>query len=346
MRLGRILGLVIPLSTLLGLGVTYSLRKLIGEAPKTLELPPSAPTNLPELASLQRPRVLEGVVLDSKSRPLSDALVFVRAEDVPAWTYTDKEVRFRLERVPEGELSARIVAFGHAPGSSRIEADAADIVLRVERAYEAAPSLDTRPPGALSGQLSIDGRAPLSGTEALGLEVLLLPLDAERICERLDGPMPARARADENGRFAFETVFPGSYSVRVVPAWAQSAGSPDLLQSLAGREPAREFEYRPDMPPLLLDLALGVWELELRDERGAPVEGAAGFLRAQSASRDAWPPQVSDALGRLRFTHLPPGEYALEVQSGAWRASRTAQLAADQLLREALSTARREEQAR
>jgi hypothetical protein len=331
MRLGKAVRILIPVGTLLGLGIAWSTLRMVGTQPDAWSAPSSQPPTLEPLAVTQFTRTLEGVVLDAASRPLADALVFARGGDVPAWCLSDKEGRFRLESLPAGELRVHLVAQGQVPCTRQLNADVTQAVLRVEQSLGPPPVLDRRTPTRVSGR--VVARSDEDGADKSllgGLEVLLLPVENARI----DPPPPARARTDAAGRFVFEALFPGRYRVMVLPDWARSSVGPDLLQSIAGTSGERELEHEQERGDLTLDLALGVLDLECRDAQGVPQEGVLVLLRGNGLSREWWPAVSTDAAGRLRIAPLPPDEYRLELQAGSWQTVRSLHVGPDQYLRE------------
>jgi len=331
MRLGKAVRILIPVGTLLGLGIAWSTLRMVGTQPDAWSAPSLQPPTLEPLAVTQFTRTLEGVVLDAASRPLADALVFARGGDVPAWCLSDKEGRFRLESLPAGELRVHLVAQGQVPCTRQLDADVTQAVLRVEQSLGPPPVLDRRTPTRVSGR--VVARSDEDGADKSllgGLEVLLLPVENARI----DPPPPARARTDAAGRFVFEALFAGRYRVMVLPDWARSSVGPDLLQSIAGTSGERELEHEQERGDLTLDLALGVLDLECRDAQGVPQEGVLVLLRGNGASREWWPAVSTDAGGRLRIAPLPPDEYRLELQAGSWQTVRSLHVGPDQYLRE------------
>jgi hypothetical protein len=331
MRYGKAVRILIPVGTLLGLGIAWSTLRMAGPPSDAWSAPHSQPLALEPLAVPQRTRTLEGVVLDASSRPLSDALVFARGGDVPAWCLSDKEGRFRLERLPASELSVHLVAQGQRPCTRQLDADATQVVLRIEQAFGPPPTLDRRAPARLSGRVVAQSDEESTDQSLLGgLEVLLLPVENAGI----DPPPPARARSDAAGRFVFEALFLGRYRVVVLPDWARSSAGPDLLQSIAGTSGERELEHAQERGDLTLDLAVGVLDLECRDAQGLPQEGVLVLLCNNGAAREWWPAVSTDASGRLRIAPLPPDEYTLELQAGSWHTVRTLRISPDQYLRE------------
>ncbi|MFM7283087.1 MAG: carboxypeptidase regulatory-like domain-containing protein [Planctomycetia bacterium] len=331
MRFGKAVRILIPVGTLLGLGIAWSTLRMVGTQPDAWSAPSLQPPTLEPLAVTKFTRTLEGVVLDAASRPLADALVFARGGDVPAWCLSDKEGRFRLESLPAGELRVHLVAQGQVPCTRQLDADVTQAVLRVEQSLGPPPVLDRRTPTRVSGRVVARSDADGADKSLLGgLEVLLLPVENARI----DPPPPARARTDAAGRFVFEALFPGRYRVMVLPDWARSSVGPDLLQSIAGTSGERELEHEQERGDLTLDLALGVLDLECRDAQGVPQEGVLVLLRGNGALREWWPAVSTDAGGRLRIAPLPPDEYRLELQAGSWQTVRSLNVGPDQYLRE------------
>lgn len=135
------------------------------------------------------------------------------------------------------------------------------------------------------------------------------------------GPQARSALTDAEGRFRFEALAPGRYTVRVSKAGfeyleGRGAGSKSLIEvSQSGGETGLRYLLRP----------LGLVTGRVVDSDGDPVIGARLMLlgQARRSGRLAWLPAqssaVSDDRGEFRLFGVPSGRYVLGCVSGGPR---------------------------
>jgi protocatechuate 3,4-dioxygenase beta subunit len=158
-------------------------------------------------------------------------------------------------------------------------------------------------PGRLAGRVTVEG----SAAPVAGARIMLFPAG------RPNGPMgpPPQTQTDQDGRFAFDRVIPGSYRVDV-----QKTGfaPPDPLRAQPVQVAAGQA-----VDGLELHLQKGaVISGKLLDPRGEPLPDARVIaMRKVSLPRESTPrlipapgqsPQTND-LGEFRLAGLAPGEY-------------------------------------
>ncbi len=335
MRLWPFLKLAIPLGTLAGLLLSYSIQRWTRtiEPAFAVERPP--PPSLRALAPPQRGHVCAGrLVAGAEETPVSEALVWLRSGNEGSFAWTDAEGRFRFETLGPGPWPTKVVAAGYEPLELTLAEDANLHTLKLGKAYGPPPVLPRLPRATITGQLELAGAPDLDASD---FEVVLVPEHALEI----DAALPRRARCDAKGAFRFDELLAARYAVRVLPAWAHGGSWPDLLLGVDGT-PQREFTHSAETPHALsLALSLGTIEGTLQEtialgpggEPIAPhdeaVEGAFVELE-ERASAHVWPALTTDASGHFAFRALPPGTYTLAVRAGAARQEQTIQLGANE----------------
>ncbi len=265
---------------------------------------PSRPPDLPELVAPLGDVRLAGRVLDPDGKGLAAVSVYLRCASVPHWTETDAEGRFALEGLVEGELDVILLAWGRAPARVKARPGEVEFVLPpIAPPPQPLPALEVAP---LVGRLA----HPLRGNwqSVAGYELVFAPLDPPM---RVGTTVERRLPADARGLIALEDLALGSYALRVVPTWAAGSDWPDLAHPSYAR-----LQHEKDSGGLVVVLAVGALDVRVSGTSGLPLEGALGLLTPRDEPARVWPPQASDAEGRLRFLDLPPGAYALVVRAG------------------------------
>jgi hypothetical protein len=265
---------------------------------------PASPPTLGELAAPLGDARLAGRVLDPDGTGLAHVSVYLRCASVPHWTETDAEGRFTLEGLVEGELDVILLAWGRAPARLKTRTGDAEFVLPpIAPPPAPLPTLETAP---LVGRLA----HPLRNTwqESEGYELVLAPLEAPM---RVGTTVERRLRVEPRGLFALDDLALGSYTLKLVPSWASGSDWPDLAHPTYAR-----LQHGRDSGGLLVVIAAGALDVRVSGADGLPLEGALALLSPATHPARVWPPQPSDAEGRLRFLDLPPGRYELVVRAG------------------------------
>ena len=142
------------------------------------------------------------------------------------------------------------------------------------------------------------------------------------------GPDATGARAQKNGRFQIDNVFPGGHDIRVSGQGAWTLKS----VSIGGRDVTDQpIEVRAGQNLDAITIVLTDRTTEItgtvRDGSGSPV--ANGTVIAFSSDQQYWRPQSrqiqaarTDQSGVFRLRNLPPGDYNLAVvdtvEQGQW----------------------------
>ncbi|MBM3987644.1 MAG: carboxypeptidase regulatory-like domain-containing protein [Planctomycetes bacterium] len=270
-------------------------------------LPWFAPAQPPQLGELNAPfgdARIAGRVLDPDGAGLADVSVYLRCASVPHWTTTDGEGRFALEGLVEGEHEVILLAWGRAPARVKARTGDVEFVLPpIAPPPEPLPALETAP---LVGRLAHPLRNTWQSVE--GYELVLAPLEAPM---RVGTTIERRLRVEPRGLFALDDLALGSYAIKLVPGWAAGSDWPDLAQPSYAR-----VHHGKDSGGLVVPLAAGALDVRVSGADGLPLEGALALLSPTANPARVWPPQSSDAEGRLRFVDLPPGDYEVVVRAG------------------------------
>ena len=136
------------------------------------------------------------------------------------------------------------------------------------------------------------------------------------------------ARAEKNGRFQIDNVFPGEHDIRVSGQGAWTLKS----VSIGGRDVTDqpiEIRAGQNLDAITIVLTDRTTEITgtVRDGSGSPV--ADGTVIAFSSDQQYWRPQSrqiqaarTDQSGVFRLRNLPPGDYNLAVvdtvEQGQW----------------------------
>ncbi len=242
MRLWPFLKLAIPLGTLAGLLLSYSIQRWTRtiEPAFAVERPP--PPSLRALAPPQRGHVCAGrLVAGAEETPVSEALVWLRSGNEGSFAWTDAEGRFRFETLGPGPWPTKVVAAGYEPLELTLAEDANLHTLKLGKAYGPPPVL---PPAARATITA--SSSPRADLDASDFEVVLVLNTRSRSTPRCR----ARARCDAKGAFRFDELLAARYAVRVLPAWAHGGSWPDLLLGVDGT-PQREFTHSAETPHAL-----------------------------------------------------------------------------------------------
>lgn len=166
------------------------------------------------------------------------------------------------------------------------------------------------PGGRISGRVTLEG----ANTPVAGARIMLMPaMPAGRPAGRPAGPMgpPPQTLTDQEGRFAFERLTPGTYRID-----AQKTGYAPLLDLSR----ARTVEVGAGQAIDGVDLQLqrgAVIAGKLLDPAGDPLPEAR-VMALRRVSPPGAPPRLMPAfgpgqptndLGEFRVSGLPPGEY-------------------------------------
>jgi hypothetical protein len=321
----------LPPAALVALGVVLVLA-LASESPPAASFPePPVLDPLPRPDLGVGPAELTGVVVDGGGRPVADAGLVVLHGARIAWTWTDRDGRFRLTELPDRAVDVALVARGFEPARVAALPGPGEVRLVLARRIDPAPEL----PGL--GALDLGGRVEFTSLEtpAEGYELALLPVLG---LERIDSGLPRRVRVAEDGTFIVEELLSGEYELVLLPPDARGGHWPNLLAGPDGSAPRHEHPAPGGGPtedaddPVRIELRSRAGSLagRLSDRRragGATWLGGA-VVRVEPLD-DAGRPDpvrvlwtVSDAEGGFAVRHLPAGRYRVSLAAGAERRER------------------------
>lgn len=298
------LTILLPLAVLAALLCGFVAARVARARESLPSFTPSRPPELPELVAPLGDARLAGRVLDPDGQGLAGVSVYLRCAAVPHWTETDADGRFALEGLVAGELDVILLAWGRAPARVKARTGEVEFVLPpIAPPPEPLPALETAP---LVGRLA----HPLRGAwqDEAGYELVFAPLDPPM---RVGTTVERRMRVDARSLFALDDLALGSYALKLVPLWATGSDWPDLAHPSYAR-----LQHGKDSGGLVVVLAAGALDVRVSGTDGLPLEGALALLSPVGHPARVWPPQSSDAEGRLRFLDLPPGDYELVVRAG------------------------------
>lgn len=274
------------------------------------QLPAFAPPPGAQLDALNAPlgsAVLAGRVVDIDGEPAADVTVYVRSNNLPLWTRSDAQGRFRLEGLAAGPHDVALVKWGYPPRTAHLEQPGEGLELTLAPPKPPPSPLPSIRGGALSGRVAHPLGDPYADPEGYELQ-----LEPRADITELQGAVLRRVRTDARGFFALEDLAHGDYRVRVVPSWAESSTWPDLI-SLADAQ-LEHAQGSADF--VVFGLDCGAIETTVVDAQGAAVDGAFAVLVDAADATRVWPPRISDAFGVLRFVDLPAGAYRLSLRAG------------------------------
>ncbi|MEZ6015514.1 MAG: carboxypeptidase-like regulatory domain-containing protein [Planctomycetota bacterium] len=319
---------IIPYASLLWLAVLV----VLAFASKSPALAPfSTPPALPPLASPDLglgAATLAGVVVDPSGRAVPDAGLVALAGKRVRSTWTDREGRFTLTRLPEGALDLAVIAQGFEPNRTSVTPGPDPVRVELGRAIRPAPMLPGLAALDLVGKVAF---TPLE-TPAEGYELALLPVLG---VERIDAGAPRRTLVAPDGTYRVPRLAPGEYEVLLLPPDARGGLWPNLLTG-ADLNPLRHDHPAPpteelatEFEPVRLDLHSRAGSLEgrltdRRRARGAAWLGGA-LVRVEPIGANGEPDPVrvvwavSGEDGAWSVRHLPPGRYHIALAAGEER---------------------------
>ncbi len=239
---------------------------------------------------LERGAPIAGRVLTAEGKAIADAHVHVFPEN-GRWRFaaTDDQGRFRFEDLPPAipvDVGASAEGFIPAMGR-RVTPPAANVTL------------------ALSTGARLSGRVEDAATKepVRAFTVALISTNAFGV----EPPSPRDFRSEE-GRFTFESVTPGRWSVRI-----SASGYPSVIF------PVGEVTADQARDELILDIRKGLsLSGRVLDGRGRGVANARAVASAPESDLGAFsffdgPETATDADGRFLLEGLPTGTSTIEV---------------------------------
>ena len=170
---------------------------------------------------------LTGIVRDVSGRPLPGAAVVIDPDDSPIATQTDREGRFRIERVRSGTHRLRVSWIGYVPDDRLI--DIRESIVNIEIVLEPlAYQLDTMSIVARRGGIIGRVHTSLTRTPVRGASVEVLGARW-------------RMRTDSTGLFEFGDIPEGGYMIQVrrdgyktrtISAHVPAAGAVELVATM------------------------------------------------------------------------------------------------------------------
>jgi hypothetical protein len=179
------------------------------------------------VAWAQGTSVVTGIVRDVSGRPLPGAAVVIDPENAPIATQTDRDGRFRIERVSSGTHRLRVSWIGYVPDDRVI--DVRESSVNIEIVLEPlAYQLDTVSIIARRGGIIGRVHTSVTRTPVRGASVEVLGARW-------------RMRTDSTGLFEFGDIPEGGYVIQVrrdgyktrtIPAHVPAAGAVELVASM------------------------------------------------------------------------------------------------------------------
>lgn len=273
---------------------------------------PSTPRNLPPLVdplgidrdpSAARDDRLEVRVIDEGGAPVRGAALIVRAGVGTLWALTGEDGRGTLTGLSAGKSRLAVLAFPHRGLETDVEPSAATL----EITLPPVPPPPARIPEIVRSRFA--GRLDWSGSESpADFEVVLIP---EASPAELSGALPRSANCDADGRFVFEDLAHGLYSLAVLPPWAGGGSWPDLVAPSD-----RRLDFQAEVLERAVTLARGSIEGEVLDDQGRPLLGALVIAVDVLHESRVWPACSTDPEGRFRVRDVPPGTYRVTCRAG------------------------------
>lgn len=254
---------------------------------------------------------LSGQVLWPDGKPADDALVVAeernQTQPMGPWggggrrdagrTNTDGQGRFTITGLEPGKLTLKASLRSPGKGSSRatyraeqsaVEAGSQNLILRLE-----APLL-------LSGQVLDDLGKPISEFTVIGRSAL-------------DGGPNERERfEDEEGRFAFERLGPGTWFVRAEAKGYEQLEPIELELPAAAAQPITlRLQRRATIAGVVLDAAN-------QPLAGARVQASQGQETDMGWPRNTGPSSETDEEGRFTVEDVAPGLWKVTASNEGW----------------------------
>lgn len=303
---------VVPLASLAALAITLLIALRSEEPEDLLRVRMPADELAPHAAPVIGAATLTGRVVDADEVGIADASVSTLVRGRPLWTRTDRAGAFRLTELDAGPCEVHVLARGYPTLSFPVSAGAEPVELVLGAPFPEQPRLESAQTADLSGAIDPgEGEA-----DASGYEVLLLPAGS---ATEFGSGMPRRATTDSEGRYRFDALERATYRVIVLPPYARGGTWPDLLTGWDGTGQMYNHDAGGENPPqLALGLLSGIIEGYFRDDRGRPLEGGLVEVSPMTDGNPAALPAVrTDAAGRFRLRHVPPGRYSIRATAGA-----------------------------
>ena len=308
--------IVFPLAVFALLAVMVWLERPTKPGTEGFGFDTARPDPLPPLAMPRGELALAGRVEHADGRPAEDVLVTLSSDGADPsaeplfWTYTAADGGFALDRLPAGTHRVFLVHASAPPTSLEVTLPAeGPVTWKLASALEPLPGLPEMRRRELTG--AVVRPSTLAAQGLAGFEVVLRPTAENAL---LSGAAVRRLACDASGRFGAPDLVAAAYSIEVLPPWARGGSWPVLGRGSLASAADASTELR---------LALAVGELEgaVHEPSGRPLEGALVKLAAVDAldalrAAQTWPPAVTDADGRFRFTDLPASRFRLELRAG------------------------------
>lgn len=196
--------------------------------------------------------VVTGIVRDVSGRPLPGAAVVIDPDDSPIATQTDRDGRFRIERVSSGTHRLRVSWIGYVPDDRLV--DIRESSVNIEVVLEPlAYQLDTMSIIARRGGILGRVHTSLTRTPVRGASIEVLGTRW-------------RMRTDSTGLFEFGDIPEGGYVIQVrrdgyrtrtISAHVPAAGAVELVASMDSIMTERDKRYESRLRQLENNLHAG-----------------------------------------------------------------------------------------
>ncbi len=270
----------------------------------------------PDAAATEPSGVLEGILVDAAGIPQAHADLSTLQNGRMLWTHTDEQGRFRLENLQNGPFKLSVLAEDHLPETLAVPGPASDVRLSLKLEQDLAPTFQALAKSTWRGRI----RNPLDPASLQGFEVWLNPTGPAN--ESSSG-IPRRSPTDEEGRFEFNGLIHGEYSMHLLPPESEGGMGPDLLVPMGGE--TRILAHDGSQVTAELVSRAGTLQGTVMTGTGpdaTPIPAAMVMVTAltqgqnDGAINKVQPAVQTDKRGQWSLNNLKPGRYRVRVRGG------------------------------
>ena len=261
--------------------------------------------------------VLRGRVVNEQQEGLEGASLLTVDKQRTLWTFTDSSGGFMLEGISGAQLELVLDHPQFAPqkvsvlpGTEAVEIEMAEVA----PGQPVTPQLNA---SEFSGQVT-----NLEGLPLANHELVLIPKAGAEVPW---SGIPRRVLTDVDGEFVIGDLLQGHYTAALLPPGYHGGSWPNLL--VPANSPALELVHGSDPERRQLESIAGELAGYFGTASAVPLDRALeGALVSASPTGPSAPGREGPGQffgtrtgerGAFRIPHLPPGEYRVELTSGA-----------------------------